>query len=360
LAGSSSRMAREGSEAASPVRRTAAQRKGGRLWAKLSGDNAVRSMAAQVATLQQKLNEYEAHIGMIYNDPEVSDRVQAIVPALRTLLQGRTPTMAQRLRRNVALHADAAGMSVQAAAVSQLRKAQHGPRLEHRGMLLSPLAKEFVPGVSWIEEPVVTTDKGIDDIQNNSGGATALLTPAVHASAETFRSLAASLQDPAFQGEMAAFLQQADATAATRSVPVCTEENSAETTTKAAHTVPTAAAGEWHGKAQKAPIMQPRPRWENAIPERTGGCSDGSDDSDEKEEKEERRRQQVQEARRTKLQLLHDLEYRKAQKQTKPTERLPLPKQEDRKPDLLLQAAATAASATKLAGDPAKEIKRIF
>jgi len=152
---------REGSEAASPVRRTAAQRKQSRLWAKLSADNAVQCMAMQVATLHQRLKEIEVHMDLIYNDPELRDRVHTVISALWAMLRGEAPTPEQRLRRNDAFHTDAAGMAVSKAASSDLRAAQHGKGLEHRGRPLNPLAKEFVPAFNWdaTQEPEAETDK---------------------------------------------------------------------------------------------------------------------------------------------------------------------------------------------------------
>ncbi|CAK0861533.1 unnamed protein product, partial [Prorocentrum cordatum] len=61
-----------------------------------------------------------------------AQRLRALLPALLAMLRGEPPTWLERLRRNVALHADASGIDVAAADAALLRQAQGGPRLEVR------------------------------------------------------------------------------------------------------------------------------------------------------------------------------------------------------------------------------------
>lgn len=62
--------------------------------------------------------------------PGLTDRVQAILPALSALVRGHAPGWLDKLRRNVALHAEAPGVSSLAKAdAGSLRRAQKGRRL---------------------------------------------------------------------------------------------------------------------------------------------------------------------------------------------------------------------------------------
>eukprot|EP00959_Pyramimonas_sp_CCMP1952_P420727 8812992-Pyramimonas_sp.AAC.1 len=60
---------------------------------------------------------------------EVADRVVALVPCLTKLVEGVRPEHAEVLRRNVALHSTAPGVTISVASSKDLRFAQHGPRL---------------------------------------------------------------------------------------------------------------------------------------------------------------------------------------------------------------------------------------
>jgi hypothetical protein len=104
-------------------------------------------MARHVSALEAQLQEIKDHFTKLCTDPIVSDRIMAVIPALVALLEGRKPTAEQQLRRNVALHAKATGISVAGATTNLLRRAQHGPRLEPKPM--SAKAPSFVPGVPW-------------------------------------------------------------------------------------------------------------------------------------------------------------------------------------------------------------------
>ncbi|CAK0836192.1 unnamed protein product, partial [Prorocentrum cordatum] len=99
-------------------------------------------------TLRQLLGGFEDLIG----DAELADRVVALIPALRALLKGETPSPEDVLRRNVALHADAEGESVAEARPARLRQMQRSARLEARlqgvgGAEAAPFWPRHPPGV---------------------------------------------------------------------------------------------------------------------------------------------------------------------------------------------------------------------
>ncbi|CAK0817133.1 unnamed protein product, partial [Prorocentrum cordatum] len=107
--------------------------------ARASADRLVQKLVKQHAesredadslrrTLRQLLGGFEDLIG----DAELADRVVALIPALRALLKGETPSPEDVLRRNVALHADAEGESVAEARPARLRQMQRSARLEAR------------------------------------------------------------------------------------------------------------------------------------------------------------------------------------------------------------------------------------
>ena len=152
------RMAREGAGDARPAsgrhpgRCTAAERKARRAWARASADRAILKLSGEVDRLNGLLRAAEAALDVVVGDAEVSQRLRALLPALLAMLRGVPPTWLERLRRNVALHADASGIDVAAAGAAVLRQALSGPRLEaRRGDVgrgadgLSADAVEFVP-----------------------------------------------------------------------------------------------------------------------------------------------------------------------------------------------------------------------
>ncbi|CAK0815126.1 unnamed protein product, partial [Prorocentrum cordatum] len=139
-------MARDGAECA-PMR-SAAQRAAGRQWAKWSADNAVRRLSGELGRTRARLEAAEQALGAVIGDDEVAHRPQAMLPALQATLGGWTPSWLERLRRNVALHAEAQGMDIVAASAAELRSAQRGPRLERRAAADGALradAPPFVP-----------------------------------------------------------------------------------------------------------------------------------------------------------------------------------------------------------------------
>eukprot|EP00419_Tripos_fusus_P051359 CAMPEP_0172840806 /NCGR_PEP_ID=MMETSP1075-20121228/29576_1 /TAXON_ID=2916 /ORGANISM="Ceratium fusus, Strain PA161109" /LENGTH=504 /DNA_ID=CAMNT_0013684703 /DNA_START=49 /DNA_END=1564 /DNA_ORIENTATION=- len=110
------------------------------------------------------------------HDDELADRICAVAPALRELLSGRQPCHLKRLRRNVALHAEAKGLQVATATAPQLKKAQKGRRLAPEedavGKWPNAQAKAFVPGTLWTPDlddelappgPQAQPAAGVDD-----------------------------------------------------------------------------------------------------------------------------------------------------------------------------------------------------
>ncbi|CAK0838929.1 unnamed protein product, partial [Prorocentrum cordatum] len=130
------------------MQRSAAQRAAGRQWAKWSADNAVRRLTGELGRTRARLEAAEQALGAVIGDDEVAHRLQAMLPALQATLGGWTPSWLERLRRNVALHAEAQGMDIVAASAAELRSAQRGPRLERRAAADGALradAPPFVP-----------------------------------------------------------------------------------------------------------------------------------------------------------------------------------------------------------------------
>jgi len=151
-------MARDGMVEACQYRRTAAERQRSRKWAALSADNAIRHLNEQLLQAKEKYARVEDAFQKLMGNAELADRIRAALPALTALLQGNQPSRVDKLRRNVAVHAEAAGLRITTATPKQLRSAQHGPRLEQRLACASPLnpnAAEFFPGILWEESNVM-------------------------------------------------------------------------------------------------------------------------------------------------------------------------------------------------------------
>ena len=147
-------MATGGCGLAHPLRRSPADRKAGKLWARQSADRAVIKLSDELRHRVQA--DFEAIIGgltTIFGCAELADRIVALSPALGEKLAGRVPSAAQAVRRNVALHSDARGVRVSTALVEQLRRLQNpGARLETRAEAASfsfnADALEFCP--QWL------------------------------------------------------------------------------------------------------------------------------------------------------------------------------------------------------------------
>ena len=174
-------MVREGAESAHPVKRTSVERKQRRDWAITSADNVVRQLAARAANAEDRLREYQRLYDDLCANDEICERIMALLPALAALVTGRRPGFEARLRRNVALHSEAAGMNVANANLKQLRCAQAGPRIEGRAYsedaadpsdqkasYLNPDARPFEPGVISIpahsSEEQLTAEDDMQDV----------------------------------------------------------------------------------------------------------------------------------------------------------------------------------------------------
>ena len=105
--------------------------------AKLSADNAIASLKSDLNETRAKLVDITSTLTFLATDEELVKRILAVVPALRSLLQGRQPAVADRLRRNVALHSWRAD-NVLHASVPALRQAQRGPRLQPDAAVAAP------------------------------------------------------------------------------------------------------------------------------------------------------------------------------------------------------------------------------
>ena len=108
-------MVREDTGAACPAsfwKRTAAERKERRRWAAFAADQAVHSLSRQLAQTRARLKDFETALTATMENEEFADRVTALAPALLKMLVGTRPTHEEKLRRNVALHAEATGMMV--------------------------------------------------------------------------------------------------------------------------------------------------------------------------------------------------------------------------------------------------------
>ena len=89
-------------------------------------------LAAELRSVRGRLEVAEEALGSLVDGSEAAQRVRALLPALLAKLEGRPPSWLESLRRNVALHASAEGVDVSTASASELRRVQHGPRLEAR------------------------------------------------------------------------------------------------------------------------------------------------------------------------------------------------------------------------------------
>ena len=120
-------MAREASDLGGPPSgrkwRTSRQRREAHKWARLSARRLVERLQRQLVTFKQSV------LALGSGSLAVGQRLLASAPALRALLSGEQPSHGQRLRRNVALHAQAEGVDLLSAPMAVLRSAQRGPRL---------------------------------------------------------------------------------------------------------------------------------------------------------------------------------------------------------------------------------------
>jgi len=124
-------MARDGAGVARQCR-DAAQRKARRRWAKESADRAILKLSQELSRARSRAQNMEDVLGQLLGDAEIADRICCVVPVLKALLAGRPPAGLEVMRRNVALHADAAGVSIASATVNDLKKLQKAPRIEVR------------------------------------------------------------------------------------------------------------------------------------------------------------------------------------------------------------------------------------
>ncbi|CAK0794954.1 unnamed protein product, partial [Prorocentrum cordatum] len=152
-------MAREGGAFLRPVR-SAEARRASRAWARWSADRAVAKRVEELQAVRGQLAAAEAALDYIVGDAEVAQRLSALLPAFVATLHGVEPTWLEKLRRNVALHAEALEIDVAIAGARELRRAQRGPRLEARRAgvgraptSLSADAAEFMLG-TWEALPV--------------------------------------------------------------------------------------------------------------------------------------------------------------------------------------------------------------
>ncbi|CAK0810459.1 unnamed protein product, partial [Prorocentrum cordatum] len=152
---------RDGAECA--PRRTAQDRKAARLWAVRSADRAVSKLSEELGRIREQHVQLLDFVGALAGgDAELADRLLALAPALQDLLRGRLPSHVSVLRRNVALHSDASGVSIASAGVHALKSLQKGPRLECRqeGFVWNPEAPVFVPQGSDLFEQFMPTFVG--------------------------------------------------------------------------------------------------------------------------------------------------------------------------------------------------------
>ena len=99
--------------------------------ARQAAENAVHNLKRQLDQARAHADHLLDLVAQFFQaDEATTQRLLAVVPALRALLQGRSRHSVHTLRRNVALHARLPpGLSVLEATPSQLRAAQRGPRL---------------------------------------------------------------------------------------------------------------------------------------------------------------------------------------------------------------------------------------
>ena len=124
---------REGDGVDRPYRRTPAARRAAKQWARHSADRAIVKLSEELARVRGAHGHLVHCVAAIFDNPELADRVLALVPHLLSLLRGEVPLLSDVRMRNVALHADAGGASVAFASDKQAKGFQKGPRLESRG-----------------------------------------------------------------------------------------------------------------------------------------------------------------------------------------------------------------------------------
>ncbi|CAK0832509.1 unnamed protein product, partial [Prorocentrum cordatum] len=126
--------------------------------ARESADRLVRRLSQQLGDLKQQHDVLWDSLELFFGDAELAQRVFAVIPALEALIAGRWPERVDALRRNVALHAEAAEINVLTATPQQLRKAQRrrrlGPQAEQPQQVLRADAVPFSPSTgSWEQLP---------------------------------------------------------------------------------------------------------------------------------------------------------------------------------------------------------------
>ena len=77
-----------------------------------AADLLVKRLTKEVDALKSQVAVAEQAIDVILGDDEVAVRVRALLPALTALVAGRPPSWIDRIRRNVALHAEAEGIDL--------------------------------------------------------------------------------------------------------------------------------------------------------------------------------------------------------------------------------------------------------
>ncbi|CAK0827127.1 unnamed protein product, partial [Prorocentrum cordatum] len=133
-------------------RRSAAERRARREWARLSADRADHRLSEELHQLQAKYGELLQSFVALFGDPGLADRVLAVVPALTDLLQGRLPEQSVILRRNVAMHASAPpGLWISLASTRELRKLQKGARLPDK-LAKAPDAAPCAPQATNVQQ----------------------------------------------------------------------------------------------------------------------------------------------------------------------------------------------------------------
>ncbi|CAK0910364.1 unnamed protein product [Prorocentrum cordatum] len=120
--------------------------------ARASADMLVAKLQAEVQLVKDQHQQLLDSFSLVFGDPNLADRVLAIVPALGALLAGRAPSHVDVLRRNVALHAVAPGCRLSTAPADLPRAHQKGPRLEGRAV---EAGDRVQPKFVWnVEAPV--------------------------------------------------------------------------------------------------------------------------------------------------------------------------------------------------------------
>ncbi|CAK0859379.1 unnamed protein product [Prorocentrum cordatum] len=154
-----------------------------RAWARWSADRAVAKRVEELQAVRGQLAAAEAALDYIVGDAEVAQRLRALLPAFAATLRGVELTWLDKLRRNVALHAEALEIDAAMAGAREPRRAQRGPRLEARRAgvgrapaSLSADAAEFVPG-TWEALPLGPSFHVVQDDSLCWGGGAELPAP---------------------------------------------------------------------------------------------------------------------------------------------------------------------------------------